>query len=201
MEFIETVEALQAQYGTPGPTALQKVADRITPAYRRWIASARFLVLTTVGPEGTDGSPRGDDGPVVLELDDRHLALPDWRGNQRIDSLRNIVRDGRVSLMFMVPGSTNVVRVNGTARLTADAGLRARFEKKGLQPRTVIVIEIGEVYFQCSRAIMRSGLWSSGDLGDALPTAGEILAEVSDGAEGGAGYDAEWAGRAAKTMW
>jgi uncharacterized protein len=111
----------------PSPTSLAKVARRLTPLYRRWIEAARFCVLSTVGPEGTDGSPRGDDGPVVRVVDDRTLWLPDWRGNNRIDSLRNIVRDGRVSLMFMVPGSNNVVRVNGRAVLTDDpdvTGLR-----------------------------------------------------------------------------
>ena len=201
MDFLDSVAALEAHYGTPAAAATRKVVDRITPAYRTWIDRSRFAVLTTVGPEGTDGSPRGDDGPVVLELDDRTLAMPDWRGNDRIDSLRNIVRDGRVSLMFMVPGSTNVVRINGTARLTADAGLRARFDRHGRQPRTVIVISVAEVYFQCARALMRSRLWSSGDDSAGLPTPGQMLAELTAGEVGGSGYDAAWPARAATTMW
>lgn len=118
MIYLDKTDALDALYGAPGEASIVKVMDRLTPCYRDWIAASRFCVLTTVGPEGTDGSPRGDDGPVVLELDEKHLALPDWRGNERIDSLRNIVRDGRVSLMFMVPGSNNVVRVNGTAPMS-----------------------------------------------------------------------------------
>lgn len=113
MRFIETVEELEGQYGTPGEAAVLKVARRMTPAYRAWITRARLCILSTVGPEGTDASPRGDDGPVVAELDPGTLALPDWKGNERIDSLRNIVRDPRVSLMFFVPGSNNVIRVNG----------------------------------------------------------------------------------------
>jgi len=200
MEFIDTVEGLEALYGTPGAASLRKVAHQLTPLYARWIAASRFAVLSTVGPGGTDGSPRGDDGPVATPLDAHTLAMPDWRGNQRLDSLRNIVQDGRVSLMFMVPGSSTVVRVNGHARLTADAGLRARFEQKGRQPATVIVIAVGEVYTQCARAVMRAGLWSRDDA-TGLPTPGDILAEVSDGAEGGAAYDAEWPARAAQTMW
>lgn len=120
MEFIETEAALAALYGSPGEAALAKVARRMTPLYRAWIGRSRFCVLSTVGPEGTDASPRGDGGPVVLELDAGTLALPDWRGNERIDSLRNVVRDPRVSLMFFVPGSDNVVRVNGRGRVTAD---------------------------------------------------------------------------------
>ena len=200
MEFIDSVKGLEALYGTPGAASIRKVADQLTPLYARWIARSRFVVLTTVGPAGTDGSPRGDDGPVVTPLDARTLAMPDWRGNQRLDSLRNIVEDGRVSLMFMVPGSNTVVRVNGRARLTADEGLRARFARKGRQPATVIVIRIAEVYTQCARAVLRAGLWSRNDA-DGLPTPGEILADVSNGEEGGAAYDAEWPARAARTMW
>lgn len=200
MEFIEDIPALEALYGTPGQPSLRKVADHLTPLYAKWIAASRFAVLTTVGPGGTDGSPRGDDGPVVLQLDPKTLALPDWRGNQRLDSLRNIVDDGRVSLMFMVPGSNTVVRVNGEAKLTADAELRQRFEQKGRHPATVIVTRVGEVYTQCARALIRARLWSRDDA-EGLPTPGEILAEVSQGDEGGAPYDKAWPERAARTMW
>ncbi len=201
MEFIEDIGALEALYGQPAATSLRKVARRLTPLYRKWIMASRLCVLSTVGPEGTDGSPRGDDGPVVAELDPGTLALPDWRGNNRLDSLRNIVRDPRVSLMFFVPGSNTVVRVNGAARLTADPDLRARFDKNGKHPATVIVIEISEVYTQCARALMRARTWAGDDQSGELPSVGEILAEVSDGAEGGARYDQEWGARAAKTMW
>lgn len=199
--IVDTIEALEALYGKPKETSLRKVADRMVPVYRRWIAASRFCVLTTVGPEGTDGSPRGDDGPVVTELDEKTLVLPDWRGNDRIDSLRNIVRDGRVSLMFMVPGSDNVVRINGTARLSADPDLLARFERKERLPRSVILIEIGEIYFQCARALMRSRLWSAGDESAGLPKAGEIIAEMTLGEIGGPAYDAAWPKRAKESLW
>ena len=200
MEFVETVEALEALYGTPGEASLLKVADRITPLYRRWIEASRFCVLTTVGPEGADGSPRGDDGPVVRIADERTLVMPDWRGNDRIDSLRNVVRDGRVSLMFMVSGSGNVIRVNGRGRVTADPALLAGFERDGRRPRSAIVVEVGEVYAQCARALIRSRLWTAGDESAGLPTVGDLLAEAKAGL-GGAAYDAAWAGRAAETMW
>jgi PPOX class probable FMN-dependent enzyme len=131
MDFVEDIAALEALYGTPGAASLRKVADHLTPLYAKWIAAARFCVLSTVGAGGTDGSPRGDEGPVALKLDARTLAMPDWRGNNRLDSLRNIVTDGRVSLMFMVPGSSTVVRVNGVARLTDDAELCGRFARRG----------------------------------------------------------------------
>ena len=201
MEYIKTLEDLEARYGQPGAPSLRKVVRQMTPLYRKWIMASRLCMLTTVGPEGTDDSPRGDDGPVVLELDPGTLALPDWRGNNRLDSLRNIVRDGRVSLMFLVPGSNNVIRLNGAAQLTADAELRARFDKDGKQPATVIVISIQEIYSQCARALIRARTWTSGDESAGLPTAGELLAEASSGEEGGEAYDREWAPRAAKTMW
>jgi uncharacterized protein len=116
------------------PTSLTKVAPGLTPLYRQWIEAARFCVLSTVGEDGTDGSPRGDDGPVVRVVDARTLWLPDWRGNNRIDSLRNIVRDGRVSLMFMVPGSANVVRVNGAPCSPRIPRSRAASSRPGTTP-------------------------------------------------------------------
>ncbi|MBT9384822.1 pyridoxamine 5'-phosphate oxidase family protein [Pseudooceanicola sp. CBS1P-1] len=201
MNYLTSIEALEALYGTPGAAATRKVADRLTPEYRRWIEASRFCVVSTVGPEGADGSPRGDDGPVVRALDDQTLLLPDWRGNNRLDTLRNIVRDPRIALMFMVPGSNNAVRVNGAARVTDDADLRASFEKQGRQPATVIVIKIHEIYSQCARAILRAGLWTSGDESADLPTVGEILAAMTEGEVGGRPYDESWAERAARTMW
>lgn len=198
--WIEDIAALEALYGEPGAASLRKVVYELTPLYRKWIEHSRYCVLSTIGPDGTDGSPRGDDGPVVTVLDAHTLALPDWRGNQRLDSLRNIVADGRVSLMFMVPGSNTVVRINGRAKLSADDALRHRFEQKGRHPNTVIVIRIGEIYSQCARATLRAGLWTRDDSAG-LPSVGALLAEASDGEEGGADYDAGWAARAAKTMW
>ena len=131
MQNISSISELEALYGQPSDAAICKVSPRLTPLYRRWIMASRFCVLTSVGPDGTDGSPRGEDGPVVQELDPQTLAMPDWRGNNRLDSLRNIISDGRVSLMFMVPGSTTIVRVNGRAVLSAGTDLRTRFERRG----------------------------------------------------------------------
>jgi PPOX class probable FMN-dependent enzyme len=196
---VTDLEALHALYGTPGRAALDKVTDRLTPLYRRWILASRFCILSTVGPEGTDASPRGDDGPVVAELDARTLLLPDWRGNQRLDSLRNIVRDPRVSLMFLVPGSANVIRVNGRARLTTDPDLLARFRDRGRAPTLVAVVAIGEVYSQCARAVMRAGLWGDQPAPD-LPSVGDLLQEQRAEFDGAA-YDAEWPDRAARSMW
>jgi PPOX class probable FMN-dependent enzyme len=156
MQKIEDIAALEALYDAPSHRSLVKVTPVLTPAYRRWIEASRFCVLSTVGPDGTDATPRGDDGPVVRIVDDRTLWLPDWRGNNRLDALRNIVADGRVSLLFMVPANNTVVRVNGTAVLTAQTTSRKAFVQGGQHPRTVAVISVGEAYFQCAKALMRS---------------------------------------------
>ena len=200
MHRIEDIAELEALYGTPSDAALRKVAQRLTPAYRRWIEAARFCVISTVGPDGTDGTPRGDDGPVVLELNPGTLALPDWRGNNRLDSLRNIVSDGRISLMFMVPGDNVVVRVNGTAWLTDDAALRERFRRKSMLPATVAVIEIAEVYAQCPKALLRSGLWGRDDSA-ATPSLGEILDEMTSGEIEAGAWEREYPERARNTLW
>ncbi|MEL6435296.1 MAG: pyridoxamine 5'-phosphate oxidase family protein [Pseudomonadota bacterium] len=201
MHTIKDVAELEALYDDIKPLSLGKVASHVTPNYRRWIEASRFVVVATVGPEGTDASPRGDDGPVVSIADHKTLLMPDWRGNNRLDTLRNIVRDPRVSLMFMVPGTNNVVRVNGTADVTTDAGLTARFEKNGKLPRTVVVISMNEIYFQCAKALMRSDLWNvSRDTGAGLPTAGMFLKEASDGFDADE-YDAGYPEYAATRMW
>ncbi|MCH2165828.1 MAG: pyridoxamine 5'-phosphate oxidase family protein [Marinovum sp.] len=200
MRKIETLEALHALYKTPSDAALHKVADHLTPLYRKWIEGARFCVVSTVGPEGADGSPRGDDGPVVRFHDDKTLMMPDWRGNNRLDTLRNIVRDGRIALMFMVSGSKTIVRVNGRAWLTDDEAVCQQFEKRSKHPKTVIVIEIDEIYTQCAKAVMRAGLWERDDSAS-VPTMGDILLEMTKGKFGGAEYDAAYGDYAKPRMW
>ena len=200
MRKIETVEELEAIYGDPVNLAVMKVARRMTPLYRKWIEASRFTILSTVGPEGTDGTPRGDDGPVVRIIDDHTLWMPDWRGNNRIDSLRNIVRDNRVSLMFMVPGCENLVRINGTAVVTDDAAVVETFAQKGKHPRTVISVTIEEMYFQCAKALMRSKLWAGEDKSSSVPSAGEFLREVKDDFDA-EGYDQGYPKHAVSRMW
>lgn len=203
MARIETTEQLHALYGAAGEASTAKVSRRITPEYRRMIEASPFLALATVGPEGADCSPRGDKPGFVRVADEHTLMLPDRRGNNRVDSLLNVVRDGRVGLMFLVPGSGNALRVNGTAHLDADPALLSSFAVDGKAPRSVMVVAVGEVYFQCARAVVRARLWDPAALVDprTLPTPGEILAAMSEGRVGGREYDEAWAGRAAETMW
>ncbi|WP_323770519.1 pyridoxamine 5'-phosphate oxidase family protein [Antarctobacter sp.] len=201
MRRLDTLDDLHALYGAPAPAALGKVATRLTPLYRQWIEGARFGVLSTVGPEGVHGSPRGDDGPVVRVVDENTLMMPDWWGNNRLDCLRDIVQDGRVALLFLVPGTNTTVRVNGHAFLTDDADLRHSFAKGDKQPATVIVIELAEVYTQCAKALMRSALWTCGNISGGLPKSGEIMADMTNGAYGGKDYDRTYAEYAKPKMW
>ena len=200
MTPIPDLAALKALYpDAPSPRSLDKVTPRLTPLYRTWIEASRFCILSTVGPGGTDASPRGDDGPVVRLLSDTRLAMPDWRGNNRLDSLRNIVEDGRVSLMFLVPGESNVVRLNGRAFLTADPDLAQGFAKAGKAPRSVIVVDLSECYFQCAKAVMRSKIWTAPHTGG-LPSAGDFLREA-DPRFDGTSYDQGYAEYATPRMW
>lgn len=200
--IITSVDALKAIYGDVGEASITKVTTVLTPEYRRMIEIAPFVALATVGPEGLDCSPRGDLGGVVRVTDESTLILPDWRGNNRIDSLINIVRDPRVALMFLIPGSTTTMRVNGRAVVSADPSLLQSFEMDGKHPRTVAIVTIDEVYFQCARALMRSELWNVDRFADpkTLPTPGQLLKAAKADFDSET-YDRELPARAAKTMW
>ena len=199
MEIITTISELEALYDNASSASLDKVTPVITPMYRTWIEASRFCILSTVGTEGTDATPRGDDGPVVRITDSKTLLMPDWRGNNRLDNLRNIVIDPRISLMFMIPGIRNLVRINGTAKLTADPELCASFAKKDIHPRIVIVITVDELYFQCAKAIMRSGLWNGTDDTLNIPTAGDLIKEIQKNFDGET-YDNSYLDHASQTM-
>ena len=200
---IETIEQLEAIYGQPGEAATIKVARRITPSYRTLIERSPFAILATCGEEGLDCSPRGDLPGFVRVHDDLTLIIPDRRGNNRIDSLRNLIRDPRAALLFLIPGSGTTLRVNGRALVSADPELLAPFGVEGKTPRSVIVMTVEEIYFQCARAIIRSHLWDPDRRVDpkSLPTPGQILAEMSKDRVGGEEYDRTWLERARQTMW
>ena len=203
MSTITTIEQLEALYGDAAVASIVKVANRITPQYCTLIEKSPFAALATTGPEGLDCSPRGDQTNVVRIWDDTTLMMPDRRGNNRVDSLRNIVRDPQVALLFLIPGSGTTLRVNGMAHLSIDPDLLASFDIEGKPPRSVTVIKIREIYFQCARAIVRSELWNPARHVDTktLPTPGDILAAMSDNQEGGEAYDKVWPERARKSLW
>lgn len=203
MSDITTVEQLEALYGLPGETSLVKELDHIIPEYAAFIEASPFVALATAGPEGLDCSPRGDLAGFVRIQDEKTLLMPDRRGNNRADSLKNIIRDGRVGLLFLVPGSGTTLRVNGRARITTDEALCASFIMEGKPARSVTLISVDSVYFQCARAIHRSELWDPAKHVDpkTLPTPGKILEVTSRRGIDGEAYDREWPERAKKSMW
>jgi PPOX class probable FMN-dependent enzyme len=203
MSVIASVEQLESIYGQPNEASTVKVADRITPQYRVLIDKSPFAALATCGPEGLDCSPRGDLPGFVRVHDEQTLMMPDRRGNNRVDSLRNIVRDPRMALLFLIPGSGSTLRVNGRAHVSIAQDLLASFAVDGKVPRTVVVMTVGEIYFQCARAIVRSDLWNPDKRVDprTLPTPGQILADMSENRVGGEDYDRAWPERARQTLW
>ena len=203
MPALTTIEDLEALYGLPGPSSTLKELDHLNAEYHAVIEASPFAALATVGPEGLDCSPRGDAGEVVRIADAKTLLMPDRRGNNRADSLRNIVRDPRVALLFLIPGSGSTLRVNGRAELRTDEDLLAAFRMEGKPPRCVIVITIDTVFFQCARAVIRADLWNPAKHVDPakLPSAGQMLSAARSGAQGGEAYDAEWPARAAASLW
>jgi len=203
MTILQTVEELEALYGEAGQASLVKEVPEVIPQYRSFIEASPFCTLASVGPEGLDCSPRGDVPGFVRVHDERTLMMPDRRGNNRVDSLKNIVRNPHIALCFLIPGSRSTLRVNGEAHLSIDPELKQSFAMDGKEPRSVIVIRTHAVYFQCGRAIVRSRLWEQDAQIDpkTLPSPGDVLAELSKGEVGGKEYDAEWDGRAMKTLW
>jgi PPOX class probable FMN-dependent enzyme len=203
MTVISNLDELERLYGRPLETSLVKEVARITPDYRALIEASPFAVLATSGPEGLDCSPRGDLPGFVRVADETTLMLPDRRGNNRLDSLRNIVREGRAALLFLIPGSGTTLRVNGRAVLRADPDLLDTFAVDGQRPRSVIVLTVEAAYFQCARAIVRSELWNPERHVDpaSLPTPGRILATLSEQRIGGEAYDADWPERARASLW
>ena len=199
---VQTLDQLAALYGQPVEASIAKEVGSLTAPYRAFIEAAPFLTLATAGPEGLDCSPRGDAPGFVRVVDERTLVIPDWRGNNRIDTLRNVVRDGRVGLLFLVPGVGETLRVNGRAVISADPDLLQSFAVDGKAPRTALIVTIETVYFQCSRALVRSRLWDpeARVARETVPSAGEMLKAAKAGFDA-AGYDAALPARVASTLY
>jgi PPOX class probable FMN-dependent enzyme len=197
-EFRDHLVTTEAQlveiFGVPSGNALTKEIDHINAPYRALIEAAPFFALATCGQEGMDCSPRGDAPGFVRVHDEHTLLIPDRRGNNRIDSLKNLVRDPRVALLFLIPGCGETIRVIGRAAISADPELRQSFAFAGKLPRIVLVVTVERVYYQCPKAIVRSKMWDTSTWIDCktLPTSGKILAAITDGKAGGDKHDQDY---------
>jgi len=189
--YITSIEVLESIYGEPSGPAVLKEINHINPDYRAFIEAAPFCAMATSGPGGLDCTPRGDPPGFVRVRDEKTLLIPDRRGNNRIDSLRNLIADPRISLLFLIPGCGETIRVNGHAVISIEPELCESFAFAGKIPRSVIVVTVDRVYFQCAKAIVRSRLWDPATQIDRkkLPTSGTILAGISKGALGGPEHD------------
>jgi uncharacterized protein len=203
MGIVRTVEELAALYDAPMESSLAKEIDHLTDLHRAYVEASPFVLVATSGPDGLDCSPRGDDPGFVRVADPRTLLLPDRRGNNRLDTLRNIVVDGRVGLLFLVPGVGVTLRVNGTASLSTDPQLRESFAVRGTPPTTVVVVRTTAVYTQCPKALVRSHLWDADRHRDPadLPTVGAIMQAITEGTFDGAAYDRAYPERLARTLY
>jgi PPOX class probable FMN-dependent enzyme len=201
--LIRDEATLNALYGESSAGAIAKEVDYIHPHYRAMIEASPFMVLATSGPEGLDASPRGDPAGFVHVVDEKTLLIPDRRGNNRADSLRNIIRDDRVALLFLIPGVGETLRVNGRASISIAPELIARFPHRNTLPRSVIVVRAERVYFQCSKALVRSELWNPDKQisRKALPSTGTILADITAGKVGGDQYDRDYPERLRSTIY
>lgn len=200
---VRTLAELEALYEVPVPTSVTKEIDHLTELHRAYIEASPFVIVATSGPGGLDCSPRGDPPGFVRVVDDRTLLLPDRRGNNRLDSLRNLVVDPRIGLLFLVPGVGVTMRVNGTSEITTDAQLRESFAIDGKSPTTVIVVTAESVYTQCPKALIRSHLWdpSRHRQPSELPSVGEILEAITSGEFDGKAHDAAYPERLRQTIY
>jgi uncharacterized protein len=195
--------ALRDLYGTPSDGAVAKEIDYVHPHYRAMIEASPFMVMATSGPEGLDVSPRGDPAGFVVVQDELTLMIPDRRGNNRADSLSNLIADPRIALLFLIPGIGETLRVNGRAEISVEPTLLERFPAQGKLPRSVIVVHVERVYFQCPKALVRSDLWNPAKHVErrSLPTTGTILADITRGRVGGSEYDAAYPERLKATIY
>jgi len=188
---ITNIAELERLYGAPAGASVEKEINYLHPHYQAMIAASPFFVLASSGPEGLDTSPRGDAPGFVSVEDEKTLMIPDRRGNNRVDSLRNIIANPLVALLFLIPGVGETLRVNGRAMISTDPALLDRFSVGGKLPRSVIVVHVDTVFFQCSRAVLRARLWDPARQIDrgSLPSLGTMLADISQSRINAQEYD------------
>jgi len=200
---ITSLDELDALYGAAVPRSLTKELDHLNAHYRMFVEKAPFVVVATSGPGGLDSSPRGDPPGFVRVVDDKTVMIPDRRGNNRLDTLRNLVADPRISLLFLIPGVGETLRINGRAQIIVDDGLNASFAVNGKPPRSVIAVTVDSAYYQCQKALARSRLWEA----DAqiartdLPSAGQMNKSFHDGDFDAEAYDRDYPQRMKDTMY
>ena len=201
--MITTAEELEAIYGPANPRSIAKEIPHLNADYRAFVEASPMIIIATAGPEGLDCSPKGDAPGFVQILDDRTLAIPDRPGNNRTDSLRNLIRDPRISLLFIIPGAGETLRVNGRAQISNEPELLGRFIVQGKAPRTVILVSIDSTYFHCSKAFVRSALWDPSRHVERskLPSAGQILQHLTQGDFDGAAYDRDMPEHTKETLY
>lgn len=201
--LLQDEHTLKTLYGAPSEAALLKEIDYVHPHYRAFIENAPFVAIATSGPGGMDVSPRGDPAGFILVEDEKTVLIPDRRGNNRTDTLHNLLHDNRIALLFLVPGIGETLRVNGRAEISIDPALLARFPAQGKLPRAVLIVHVERVYFQCGKAIIRSDLWNPDKRlpRSALPSTGTILKDVSAGRTGGEEYDRAYPERLKQTLY
>jgi PPOX class probable FMN-dependent enzyme len=200
-DIVTSPEQLEALLGTPSEAALRKETRVVTPAYRAMIEASPFVIVATSGPDGLDASPRGDPPGFVIVEDERTLLLPERRGNNRADSLHNLIADSRIALLFLIPHVGETLRVNGRARISIEPATLERFRMQGQLPRCVLEIEVASVYFQCARALLRSSLWTAAPPATPVPSAGAMLETITDRAIDGAEYDRDLPARQRATLY
>ncbi len=200
---LTTVQELDALYGDASPASLTKEIDYINDEYAVFIEKSPFVVIASTGPEGLDCSPRGDPAGFVAMKDRKTVLMPDRRGNNRLDTLRNIVRDPRVSLLFLIPGVRETLRINGHATISVDPALLERFAMGSKPARSVIQVNVERVYFQCAKALIRSKLWDTETQIDRrdVPSAGQILQAISNKEIDGQAFDASYPDRIKQTLY
>ncbi|MFK7997414.1 MAG: pyridoxamine 5'-phosphate oxidase family protein [Granulosicoccus sp.] len=201
-DTVSTLKQLESLYSQPARASVDKETSEINAAYRSLIEAASFVTVASVGYSGLDCSPRGDKAGFVHILDSRTVALPDRRGNNRLDTLRNVLQDPRIALLFLIPGLNETLRINGRAHISTNENLLASFEVDGSLPVTALVIKIETMFFQCARALKRSQLWNAESKVDpnSLPRAGELIKSVVANFDADE-YDTKLATRQASTLY
>jgi len=201
--IVRTLDELTALYDAPNASAIAKEIDHVSDLHRAYIEASPFVLVASCGPGGLDCSPRGDPPGFVQVVDERTLHVPDRRGNNRLDTLRNLVVDPRIALLFLVPGIGVTLRVNGTAVLSTRVELLERHTTGGKRPTCVVVVTTTAVYTHCPKALIRSNLWdpSRHRSPDELPSVGQINELITAGSFDGAGFDAAYPQRVRETLY